>query len=225
TRWNSGPCLANGKSLSQPSTSRLLMTGRFSRHSSARCTAVKLLIIKKRYSINTLQVIKMKPIRLEMNYFGPFEAEQISFDSVKHSLFLISGKTGSGKTMIFDALTYALYGTLSTNGRQESSVRSQFAADTDISSVKLTFEIRGSQYTVERVLPYYKEGRKSQVPPKAVLYDADGSLLDSSINGVKEKVEEIIQLTSDQFRQILILPQGEFKKLLTSTSESKQEIL
>lgn len=167
----------------------------------------------------------MKPIKLEMNYFGPFESEKISFDSVKNSLFLISGKTGSGKTMIFDAITYALYGTLSTNGRQEASVRSQFAAEADESRVKLVFEIKGNQYTVERVLPYYKAGRKSQVPPKAVLYGEDGGVLDSSLNGVKEKVQEIVQLTSDQFRQILILPQGEFKKLLTSTSESKQEIL
>ncbi len=167
----------------------------------------------------------MKPIKLEMKYFGPFERESIDFNTIKNSMFLISGKTGSGKTMIFDAITYALYGTLSTSDRMEGSVRSQFATENDISSVKLTFEIRGRQYTVERTLSYHKEGRKTPVPPKAALYDADGEVIESSINGVKNKVLEIIKLDSDQFRQILILPQGEFKRLLVSSSESKQEIL
>lgn len=169
--------------------------------------------------------MQMKPIRLEMNYFGPFEKEAIDFDAIKNSMFLISGKTGSGKTMIFDAITYALYGTLSTSDRMEGSVRSQFATDEDISSVKLKFEIRGRQYTVERTLSYHKEGRKTPVPPKAVLFDEDGEVLEGSINGVKNKVLEIIKLDADQFRQILILPQGEFKRLLVSSSESKQEIL
>lgn len=167
----------------------------------------------------------MKPIKLEMKYFGPFERESIDFNTIKNSMFLISGKTGSGKTMIFDAITYALYGTLSTSDRMEGSVRSQFATENDISSVKLTFEIRGRQYTVERTLSYHKEGRKTPVPPKAALYDADGEVIESSINGVKNKVLEIIKVDSDQFRQILILPQGEFKRLLVSSSESKQEIL
>lgn len=169
--------------------------------------------------------MQMKPIRLNMNYFGPFEKETIDFASIKNTMFLISGKTGSGKTMIFDAITYALYGTLSTSDRMEGSVRSQFATDEDISSVKLTFELRGSQYTVERILSYQKEGRKTPVPPKAVIYDEDGEVLEGSINGVKNKVLEIIKLDADQFRQILILPQGEFKRLLVSSSESKQEIL
>ncbi|WP_411844153.1 SbcC/MukB-like Walker B domain-containing protein [Salinicoccus sp. HZC-1] len=167
----------------------------------------------------------MKPIRLDMNYFGPFERESIDFNSIKNSMFLISGKTGSGKTMIFDAITYALYGTLSTSDRMEGSVRSQFATEADISSVRLNFEIRGRQYTVERTLSYQKEGRKTPVPPKAVIYDEDGGVLEGSINGVKNKVLEIIKLDADQFRQILILPQGEFKRLLVSSSESKQEIL
>ncbi|KKK35372.1 hypothetical protein WN59_00610 [Salinicoccus sediminis] len=167
----------------------------------------------------------MKPIRLDMKYFGPFEDESIDFSSIKDSMFLISGRTGSGKTMIFDAITYALYGTLSTSDRMEGSVRSQFATDSDISRVKLTFEIRGSQYTVERTLSYQKEGRKTPVPPKAAIYDQEGEVLEGSINGVKEKVLGIIGLDADQFRQILILPQGEFKRLLVSSSESKQEIL
>lgn len=169
--------------------------------------------------------MQMKPIRLDMKYFGPFEDESIDFSSIKDRMFLISGRTGSGKTMIFDAITYALYGTLSTSDRLEGSVRSQFATDGDISRVKLIFEIRGRQYTVERTLSYQKEGRKTPVPPKAAIYDGDGEVLEGSINGVKEKVIGILGLDADQFRQILILPQGEFKRLLVSSSESKQEIL
>ncbi|WP_031548750.1 AAA family ATPase [Salinicoccus luteus] len=167
----------------------------------------------------------MKPIRINMQYFGPFENETIDFDRVRDSMFLIGGRTGSGKTMIFDAITYALYGTLSTSDRAEGSVRSQFATDNDISSIRLEFEIRGKRYTVERTLSYSKEGRKTPVPPKAVLYDASGEVLEGSINGVKQKVLDILQLNAEQFRQILILPQGEFKRLLTSSSEQKQEIL
>ena len=167
----------------------------------------------------------MKPIRINMQYFGPFENETIDFDRVRDSMFLIGGRTGSGKTMIFDAITYALYGTLSTSDRAEGSVRSQFATDDDISSIRLEFEIRGKRYTIERTLSYSKAGRKTPVPPKAVLYDASGEVLEGSINGVKQKVLDIIQLNAEQFRQILILPQGEFKRLLTSSSEQKQEIL
>ncbi|MFC3419620.1 AAA family ATPase [Salinicoccus hispanicus] len=167
----------------------------------------------------------MKPIQINMQYFGPFENQTIDFDDVSDSMFLISGRTGSGKTMIFDAITYALYGTLSTSDRAEGSVRSQFATDDDISAIRLSFEIRGRRYTIERTLSYQKAGRKTPVPPKAVLYDADGKVLEGSINGVKSMILEILQLNADQFRQILILPQGEFKRLLTSSSEQKQEIL
>lgn len=167
----------------------------------------------------------MKPIQINMKYFGPFEDQTIDFEDVSDSMFLISGRTGSGKTMIFDAITYALYGTLSTSDRAEGSVRSQFATDDDISSIRLSFEIRGRRYTIERTLSYQKAGRKTPVPPKAVLYDGEGEVLEGSINGVKSMILEILQLNADQFRQILILPQGEFKRLLTSSSEQKQEIL
>ncbi|MHC0552602.1 AAA family ATPase [Salinicoccus sp. CNSTN-B1] len=148
----------------------------------------------------------MKPIQISMHYFGPFEKETIDFTKVKDSMFLISGRTGSGKTMIFDAITYALYGTLSTRDRTEGSVRSQFATDDDISSIRLQFEIRGRTYTVERTLSYHKAGRKTPVPPKAVLYSGEGEVIDSSINGVKQSIMDIIKLNADQFRQILVLP-------------------
>lgn len=167
----------------------------------------------------------MKPIKLKMSYFGPFESESIDFSKVQNQMFLISGKTGSGKTMIFDAITFALYGEASTSDRNEQSVRSQFATDSDISKVSLEFSVRDKVYTVERELTYQKEGNKSKVPNKAALYDYKGKVLSSQVRGVTERVIEIVKLSVNQFRQILILPQGEFKRLLMSKSEEKQSIL
>lgn len=167
----------------------------------------------------------MRPIKLHMEYFGPFKNETIDFTHADGQMFLISGKTGSGKTMIFDAITFSLYGQTSTTDRDEYSIRSQFASDDNISKVSLEFIVGKSTYTVERELSFSKEGRKSKVPSKAALYAGDGSVIESSVTGVTAKVTDIIQLTADQFRQILILPQGEFKKLLVSTSEDKQKIL
>ena len=167
----------------------------------------------------------MKLINLKVEYFGPFEAEEINFESLNNKLFLISGRTGSGKTMIFDAIVYALYGSASTTGRDEESLRSQFAPVDKQAQVKLTFEVRGKEYTVERTLKYHKPGNKSATPPKAVLYDGQGKILAGKLNEVRDMVEEVVKLNRAQFRKILILPQGEFKELLVSSSTDKQEIL
>lgn len=167
----------------------------------------------------------MKLINLKVEYFGPFEAEEIDFSSLNNKLFLISGRTGSGKTMIFDAIVYALYGSASTTGRDEESLRSQFAPADKQAQVKLTFEVRGSQYTVERTLKYHKPGNKSATPPKAVLYDSENNIIAGKLNEVRDAVEDIVKLNRAQFRKILILPQGEFKELLVSSSTDKQEIL
>lgn len=167
----------------------------------------------------------MKLINLKVEYFGPFEAEEIDFSSLNNKLFLISGRTGSGKTMIFDAIVYALYGSASTTGRDEESLRSQFAPIDKQAQVKLTFEVRGKQYTVERTLKYHKPGNKSATPPKAVLYDSENNILAGKLNEVRDTVEDIVKLNRAQFRKILILPQGEFKELLVSSSTDKQEIL
>ncbi|CDZ99780.1 Nuclease SbcCD subunit C [Jeotgalicoccus saudimassiliensis] len=167
----------------------------------------------------------MKLINLKVEYFGPFETEEIDFSSLNNKLFLISGRTGSGKTMIFDAIVYALYGSASTTGRDEESLRSQFAPADKQAQVKLTFEVRGKQYTVERTLKYHKPGNKSATPPKAVLYDSENNILAGKLNEVRDAVEDIVKLNRAQFRKILILPQGEFKELLVSSSTDKQEIL
>src|SRR5690625_2792600 len=106
-----------------------------------------------------------------------------------------------------------------------SDVCSSDLSDNNISKVSLEFIVGKNSYTVERELSFSKEGRKSKVPSKAALYADDGSVIESSVTGVTGKEIDIIQLTADQFRQILILPKGEFKKLLVSTSEDKQKIL
>lgn len=167
----------------------------------------------------------MKLSKLSMKYFGPFEKEVVDFHSLNDRLFLISGRTGSGKTMIFDAIVTALYGSASTTGRDEESLRSQFAPDDAPCEVSLKFEVKDRAYTVERVLKYQKPGNKSATPPKAVLYDDQGRIIASSLTDLRDAIEDIVKLTKAQFRKILILPQGEFKELLVSTSQEKQDIL
>ena len=167
----------------------------------------------------------MKLIKLTMKYFGPFEHEVIDFRTLNNKLFLISGKTGSGKTMIFDGIVTALYGSPSTKGRDEESLRSQFAPADSPSEVQLIFEVKNKQYIVKRVLKYKKPGNKSETPAKAVLHGPDGNIIAGKLTDVRQAVEDIIKLTRDQFRKILILPQGEFKELLVSSSQEKQDIL
>src|SRR5699024_8234838 len=128
-------------------------------------------------------------------------------------------------TMIFGAIADSLYGSASTAGRDEESLRSQFAPIDKQAEVKLTFDVRGKEYTVERTLKYHKPGNKSATPPKAVLYDGEGNILAGKIEKVRDSVEKIVKLKREQFRKILILTQGEFKELLVSSSTDKQEIL
>lgn len=100
----------------------------------------------------------MKPIKLTLNNFGPFLHEVIDFEQVKdNQLFLISGKTGSGKTMIFDGIVYALFGEASTKGRNETDLRSHFADGKQAMSVVFEFELNNSKYKVERLASFIKK--------------------------------------------------------------------
>ena len=167
----------------------------------------------------------MKPIKLEMRNFGPFINETINFDELnEHQLFLISGKTGSGKTTIFDAVIFSLYGKASTDARDEKSLPSQFADEAEKSFyVAFEFLLKGKHYRVERDLPNLSA-------PKAGIYEikADEKIPLADFKKkteVKHKINEIIQLDLNQFKQIFILPQGEFKRMLVSSSNDKSQIL
>lgn len=175
----------------------------------------------------------MKPVKLTMTAFGPYkDCETIDFTELgEHRLFVVSGNTGAGKTSIFDAICFALYGMASGEDRSESKLlRSDFADDSLYTSVDFLFELKGRIYRVLRQLPHIKAGNKSATGERYELYEViSGAEVPATdrfmVSQVDQKLQEIIGLTRDQFNQIVMLPQGEFRKLLTSETENKEEIL
>lgn len=175
----------------------------------------------------------MRPLKLTMTAFGPYkETEIVDFSELEeHDLFVISGKTGAGKTTIFDGICFALYGSASGQDRGETKMlRSDFAADDLHTAVELEFLLKGKHYRVRRQIGHVKQGNKSKTGDQIFLFERRGEeeipCVDRQmVSEVNEKIEEIIGLTQDQFKQIVMLPQGEFRKLLTSDTENKEAIL
>lgn len=175
----------------------------------------------------------MKPIRLSMTAFGPYrDLEVIDFTLLKEQqLFVISGPTGAGKTTIFDAICFALYGQASGEDRSDvSALRSDFADDSIATTVELIFEIHQRRFRVLRQIPYVKIGNKSKTVARHELFEltegGEVPFVDRQmVTEVNRKIVELIGLTQPQFNQIVMLPQGEFRKLLTSDTENKEAIL
>ncbi|MEO4055423.1 SMC family ATPase [Solibacillus sp. CAU 1738] len=176
----------------------------------------------------------MKPIKLTMRAFGPYkDTEVIDFTELKDNrLFVISGQTGAGKTTIFDGISFALYGSGSGQDRKENkSMRSDFADDQVNTAVELIFEVHGRKYRVMRQLAHVKMGNKVATGEAYSFMEIlpDGTekqvVERQKVTDINQKIEEIIGLSYDQFNQIIMLPQGEFRKLLTSQSENKEAIL
>lgn len=175
----------------------------------------------------------MKPIKLTMTAFGPYKhTEVIQFSELEeNSLFVISGTTGSGKTTIFDGICFALYGQASGEDRTDfRSLRSDFAEDAVQTAVELVFAIKDRQYRIMRQVPYTKAGNKRETQANVEFYEitADGEIpcVDRQIvSEVNEKAEQLIGFTATQFNQIVMLPQGEFRKFLTSNTENKETIM
>lgn len=172
----------------------------------------------------------MKPLKIEFQAFGPYSGrEEVDFEKLaSKGLFLICGKTGIGKTMILDAMTFALYGSSSGNMRNDFSAMRCTKADFDTATfVKFTFENNGDYYIFERRLERKRKNLSAQY--NAMKMDNDGvykplfeNPKDKMLN---DKAVEIIGLDYDQFRQVIVLPQGQFEKLLTSDSSEKEKIL
>ncbi|MBT2689882.1 SMC family ATPase [Bacillus sp. ISL-47] len=177
----------------------------------------------------------MRPLKLKMQAFGPYaDSEHIDFTELgNRTMFVISGKTGSGKTTIFDGISYAIYGKASGEDRNGPELRSQFAKNETLTEVSLEFTLRNKAYYITRSPQQEKKKERGDgtttVSAKAELYiyDENGSrqLLASNVRDVDEKIKEIMIIDSNQFRQILMIPQGEFRKLLTSESKEKEVIL
>ena len=155
---------------------------------------------------------------------------------VKAGLYLITGDTGSGKTSVFDAIVYALYGQVSGELRQPSDVRCKFADDATATFAELTFEYRGKVYTVKRmpeVLKPVTRGKKTNEdgsakmtkrPASASFTEPDGTET-TGVARTDEKVKELIGLDCKQFLQVAMIAQGSFYKLLLENTSEKTEIL
>lgn len=171
----------------------------------------------------------MKPIYLELSGFGAYADQQIiDFTELQDtSIFVIAGPTGAGKTTIFDAIAYALFGTASGSTRDGKSCRSDYADENTDTYVNLTFEIKGKQYKISRNPEYNRKKLKGEglikVKDKVELILPDGTVLTKK-NEVTEEIKNTLGIDKEQFKQIVMLPQGEFKKMLESSSEEKEKI-
>lgn len=178
--------------------------------------------------------MNMLPKTLKLQAFGPYVEEQIIDFSAfeKDHLFLIRGETGSGKTMLLDAITYALYGKSSGGQREDlESMRSRFAADDMDTIVDFTFLLNEKEYRFYRKVEVRHKRNEEKVWKVSV--DA-GELIDGNYHpffenpkrkNVEAQAEMLIGLSYEQFVQVIMLPQGKFEQFLTSKSEEKQEIL
>lgn len=173
----------------------------------------------------------MRPIKLEMEAFVSYKNLQvIDFTKIEgKNIFLITGETGAGKSTIFDAICFALYGKLSRDDKDKADfLKCHLADNKTLSRVKFTFKIGDEFYEIERY-PHqkvYSERTKSEKErlSTATLTLPSGEVM-TKLSEVNEKIKEIIGLNDKQFRQIVMLAQGEFKKFLVANSSEKQEIL
>ena len=177
----------------------------------------------------------MRPLRLTLQAFGPYAGKEV-IDFTKlgnRTMFLITGKTGAGKTTIFDGICYAIYGKASGEDRSGTDLRSHFADPGTLTEVSLLFSLRGQTYFIVRSPQQEKKKARGDgmttVNAKAELYrltnQGEKKLIASNVRETDEKIKELIQLDAHQFRQILMIPQGEFRKLLVSDSKEKEAIL
>lgn len=170
----------------------------------------------------------MKPLKLIISAFGPYAGvQEIDFSMLKEQIFVISGPTGAGKTTIFDAISFGLFGEPSGSSRDRDSLRSDFAQPDTETLVELLFELRGKTYKIRR--SPQQEQRKLRGEgfttrnADAELLMPDGSLI-TKILSVDEKINELLGINKSQFKQIVMLPQGEFRKLLEADSNERELI-
>ena len=174
----------------------------------------------------------MKPVKLVLSAFGPFAGETaVDFSSLGDSgIFLIAGDTGAGKTTLFDAISFALYGEASggRERRKSRSFRSDYASPRTETYVELTFRHRGETWLVRRSPEYVRpklsgEGTTVQ-SPKAMMACPDSGALVEGIAEVNARVYELLGLTQDQFTRTVMIAQGDFLKILNATSDERKAL-
>jgi exonuclease SbcC len=182
----------------------------------------------------------MRPLHLTMQAFGPYAGrEELDFRLLgKNSFFLIHGPTGGGKTTILDAICFALYGVSSGEEREGKEMRSDHAEPSLATEVAFDFSLGEDLYRVsrspEQERPKKRGDGTTRKNPEATLWRllerGKGSLVESDVlesqwSRVTERIEEILGFKSDQFRQVIMLPQGQFRKLLMANSTEREDIL
>ena len=171
----------------------------------------------------------MRPLYLELSAFGPYaDVTQVDFTLLGQSgLYLITGDTGAGKTTIFDAITFALYGEASGGNREPGMLRSKYASPDTPTQVTLTFSYRDKTYTLRRNPEYDRPSRRgggiTTQKADAELTLPDGSVV-TKVREVNQAVRDILGLDRSQFSQIAMIAQGDFLKLLLAETRDRQAI-
>lgn len=172
----------------------------------------------------------MKPLHLEMRAFGPYAGvETVDFTRLGEApLFLICGPTGSGKTSILDGICYSLYGDSAGGERTGRTMRSDFAEPKTATQVSFSFALGSRRYKVRRIpeqsLPKVKGDGFTTKPAEAYLWEED-RLMTSKVGEVTARVTELLGFKGDQFRQVVLLPQGQFQRFLMATGAERENIL
>lgn len=175
----------------------------------------------------------MKPIKIVISAFGSYaDKTEISFEEVNSGIFLIAGDTGSGKTTIFDAITYALYEQTSGGVRDGNMMRSQFAVEDTLTYVELTFNYQGRIYKIKRNPQYERRSKRKTADgtgyttetPKVELTLPDGKVFMGNKTETNNKITEILGIDKEQFTQIAMIAQGDFLKLLHANSDERKRI-
>ena len=171
----------------------------------------------------------MRPVRLEISAFGPYAGVvEVDFERLgSEGLYLITGDTGAGKTTIFDAIYFALYGQATSELKDPKSLRSDFAEATAVSYVDLTFLYRGEEYRVIRRPAQTRAKQRGTGTTDAneeVEFHAPGRTPVTKLKEANRAIAELLGLTGSQFAQIVMIAQGDFRKLLASDTKERSEI-
>lgn len=177
----------------------------------------------------------MKPLKLTIQAFGPFaQTETIDFTQLgQNPLFLINGNTGSGKSSILDAISFAMYGETTGKERDGAQMRCDYSPPTLATDISFSFQLADKGYRVERrpaqMLQRARDDGLTLRAPEANLFllNADGSeslLVSRKVTEVTKYIQGLMGLNAEQFRQVMVLPQGQFRKLLLANSKDREDI-